>query len=193
MPDLPELSGLAGLADGLRSSLGGPLAIVAGALLLLFGRRLYWLLAAVVGFVAVFTLSGRMLPEVGDGAMLWVSLLCGIAGAVLAILVHRFLLAVVGGLGGVLIALWQVQQLGVERGAAWLIAAIVGGLLGAWLLSRLFGLALALLSSLLGAQILVDRLPVPSEWMLVTYLGLVAFGLFFQLLRSRRRERKKRE
>lgn len=187
---MPELSGL---ADGLRSSLGGPLAVVAGALLLLFGRRLYWLLAAVVGFIAAFTLAGRVLPEAGEEALLWVSLLCGVAGAGLAVLAHRFLLAVVGGLGGVLIALWQVQQLGVERGVAWLIAAIVGGLLGAWLLGRVFGVALAVLSSLLGAQILVDRLPEPSEWTLVTYFGLVAFGLFFQLVRSRRHERKKRE
>ncbi len=186
---MPDLSGA---ADGLRSSLGGPLAIVAGLLLLLFGRRLYWLLAAVVGFVAVYSLSGRLLPEVGEETMLWLSLLCGVAGAVLAVVAHRFLLSVVGGLGGILVALWQVQQLGVERGVAWLVAAIVGGLLGAWLLSRLFELALAVLSSLLGAQLLVDRLPLPSEWLLAAYLGLVAFGLFFQLLRSRRRERRKR-
>ncbi len=187
---MPDLSGM---AEGLRSSLGGPLAAVAGVLLLLYGRRLYWLLAAVVGFVAVFTLSGRVLPEIGEETMLWASLLCGVAGALLAVVAHRFLLSVVGGLGGVLIALWQVQQLGVDRGVAWLVAAIVGGLLGAWLLSRLFELALAVLSSLLGAQILVDRLPVPPQWLLVTYLGLVAFGLFFQLLRSRQRERRKRE
>jgi hypothetical protein len=187
---MPDLSGP---AEALRSSLGGPLAVVAGLLLLLFGRRLYWLLAGVVGFVVVFTLSGRLLPEVAEETMLWASLLCGVAGAVLAVVAHRFLLSVVGGLGGVLIALWQVQQLGVERGVGWLVAAIVGGVLGAWLLSRLFEVALAVLSSLLGAQLLVDRLPVPSEWLLVAYLGLAAFGFFFQLLRSRRRRRNRSE
>lgn len=172
--------------------MGGPAAIAAGALLLLFGRRLYWLFAAVVGFVATFLLFGRLAPELSDEATLLVALGGGILGAVVTIFAHKILLGLVGGLGGGLIALWQVQALGVERGVAWLLAALLGAVLGAWLVSGLFEFALVLLSSLLGAQLLLDASPVPQQWFLIAYLGLVAFGLFFQLARSRRRRRRRR-
>lgn len=186
---MPELIGV---AESVRLTLGGPLAVAAGVLMLLFGRRLYWLVAGVVGFVVVFVLAERLLPELSESATLVVSVVAGVAGAVLVIFAHRLLLGLVGGLGGALVALWQAQHFGLERGLPWLLAAVVGGLLGAWLTSRLFEFALALLSSLLGAQLLVDALPVPDEWFLVAYGGLAAFGLFFQLVRSRRRKRHRR-
>jgi len=53
------------------------------------------------------------------------------------------------------------------------------------------------LSSLLGAQLLLDAWPVdlwqlPADGFLLAYWGLVAFGLFFQLVRSKRRQRRHR-
>ncbi|MDH3524008.1 MAG: DUF4203 domain-containing protein [Acidobacteriota bacterium] len=186
------MSGLSELASDLGATLGGPLAIAAGLVLLLFGRRLYWLLAAAVGFVVVVTLSRRLLPELDEGTLLWASLLCGVAGAFVAVLAQRLLLGVVGGLAGAVIALWQVQQLGMERGLAWLVAAVVGGLVGGWLLSRLFEVALAVLSSLLGAQLVIDHVPVAPRWQLAAYLGLAGVGILFQLLRSRRRKKHER-
>jgi hypothetical protein len=187
---MPDLSAL---AESMRVSLGHPLALGAGTLLLLFGRRLYWLMAGVVGFVVVFTLAGRLAPELSDQASLLVSVGAGVLGAIVTVFAHKALLGVVGGLGGGLIALWQVQNLGVEQGLLWLVVAIVGGLLGAWLVSRLFEFALALLSSLLGAQLLLDAFDVSPSWSVIAYLGLVAFGLFFQLLRSKRSKRKKKQ
>lgn len=186
MPDLNSL------AEGLRSTLGSPMATAAGALLLLFGRRLYWLFAAVVGFVATFLLAGKLLPELSDQAGLLLALGGGVVGAVVTVFAHKILLGLVGGLGGGLIALWQVQALGVERGIAWVLAALLGAVVGAWLVSGLFEFALALLSSLLGAQLLLDAWPPPSQWFLMAYLGLAAFGLFFQLARSRRRRGRNR-
>ena len=186
MPDLTSL------AAGLRDTLGGPMATAAGVLLLLFGRRLYWLFAAVVGFVVMWLLVGRLVPELNDDAALVVAVGGGILGAVVTVFAHKILLALVGGLGGGLIGLWQVQALGVERGVAWLLAGLLGAVLGAWLISGLFEFALVLLSSLLGAQLLLDAWPPPAHWFLLAYAGLVGFGLFFQLLRSKKRRRKRR-
>jgi len=169
------------------------MAMAAGALLLLFGRRLYWLFAAVVGFVATFLIVGRLAPELSDQAALLVGLGGGIVGAVVTIFAHKILLGLVGGLGGGLIALWQVQALGLERGIAWLLAALLGAVVGAWLVSGLFDFALALLSSLLGAQLLLDAWPVPPQWFLIVYFGLAAFGLFFQLARSKRPRKRRRD
>lgn len=164
---------------------------MAGVLLLLFGRRLYWLFAAVVGFVATFLLVGRLAPELSEEAALIVALGAGVVGAVVMIFAHKILLGLIGGLGGGLIALWQVQALGIERGVAWLLAGLLGAVIGAWLVSGLFEFALVLLSSLLGAQLLLDAWPVAPRWFLLAYFGLVAFGIFFQLVRSKRRRKRR--
>lgn len=177
------------LAASLGATLGGALAIFAGALLLLLGRRLYWLLAGVVGFVVAFVVVPRLLPEVDQDMALIVALLAGVAGAVVVVFAQKVVLGLVGALSGGLIALWLAQSLGLERGLLWLAAAVVGAVLGIWLVSRMFELALALLSSLLGAQLLVDALPVPARWSLAVYAGLVGLGLFVQLVAGRRRRR----
>jgi MFS family permease len=187
---MPDLSSL---AEGLRTTLGGTLAIVAGALLLLFGRRLYWLFAAVVGFVAVFLLTGTLAPQLSESTALFVAVAAGLVGAVVTVFAHKILLSLIGGVAGGLIALWQIQVLGVEQGIAWLLAALLGAVVGAWLVSSLFDFALVLLSSLLGAQLLLDAWPVDPGWFLPAYCGLVALGLFFQLIRSRRRSKKRKE
>lgn len=180
------------LATNLQDTLGHPAAIAAGALLLLLGRRLYWLLAGVVGFVVAFVVVPRLLPEVGADMALIVAVAAGVAGAVLVVFAHKVVLGLVGGLAGGLVALWLTQNLGVERGLLWLGAALLGAVLGAWLVSRVFEFALALLSTLLGAQLLMDALPVPSRWAWAAYVGLVACGLFVQLAWSPGRKRAKR-
>jgi uncharacterized membrane protein len=75
------------LAASFRTTLGGPLAIFAGTLLLLLGRRLYWLLAGVVGFVVAFVVVPRLLPEVDQDMTLVVALLAGVVGAVVVVFV----------------------------------------------------------------------------------------------------------
>ncbi len=185
MPDI------GGFASSLSTSLGGPLTIVAGVLLLLFGRRLYWLFAGVVGFTFVFLMARRLAPELSEQTVLLVSLVAGAIGAAITVFAHKLLLRLVGALGGALIALWQVQNLGIESGPMWLAAAIAGGLVGGWLVGRLFEFALALLSSLFGAQLLLDSVGVEPAWTVPAYIGLVVFGLFFQLIRSRRRKGRK--
>ncbi len=177
------------LADRIGGSVGTVAAVVIGALLILFGRKLYWLAAGVVGFGAVFMLTRRLVPELSPEALLITAVVAGIVGAALAIFAHKVLLGLVGGAGGALIGLWQAQAWGVEQGVGWLVAAVVGGLLGAWLVAKLFEFALVLLSSLLGAQLVVDGLTPPSKWVLPVFVVLVAVGLLAQLRGRRRRKR----
>ncbi len=181
---------LGALAEKIGASLGETMAVGVGIALILFGRRLYWLAAAVVGFVAVFLVSQRIAPELSQQASLVLSVIAGVAGAALAVFAHKVLLGLVGGVGGALIGLWQAQTFGLERGAWWLVAALAGCLLGAWLVGRLFEFALVLLSSLLGAQLVVEAVTLPAGWFVPSYLGLVAVGVLYQLMRSRRRRKR---
>ena len=59
--------------------------IIFGAVLLLAGRRLYWLLAAGAGFVLGFLLAQAILREQPDNVILVVALVVAVIFAVLAV------------------------------------------------------------------------------------------------------------
>src|SRR5262245_48941944 len=80
--------------------------IVAGVLLLILGRQLFWVFVAVVGFVVGMDWAARLLPDAGGLMQVLVAVALGILGAVLASLFYQVAIAVAGFLAG--------GQLGVE-------------------------------------------------------------------------------
>src|ERR1043165_5645862 len=74
--------------------------ILVGTLLLLFGRRLFWLFTAGIGFF----LAAQLCTEVLKGHPQWVTLAIAIAvgvlGALAAILFQRVLIGIVGFFAG---------------------------------------------------------------------------------------------
>lgn len=163
--------------------------LLAGAALLLAGRRLFWLFVGLVGF---FTVYRWFEPY---GAAPTVRLVVAIAAGVVGILLAIFLQKVAVALAGFFVGGWFVAQLlGLHmthpRGMDLLIFA-VAGIVAAILAVKVFDLALVLLSSLAGAGLIADALhPRPSaERILILVLFVV--GLAVQLgftARRRRRE-----
>jgi hypothetical protein len=74
---------------------------------------------------------------------------------------------------------------GLVSGAGWLVY-LVGGLVGALLVVRLFDWALIVLSVLLGAALLVQALAVGADARSLLFVVLVAVGLVVQGRRLRR-------
>ena len=66
--------------------------LVLGLLLLLLGRRLFWLFIAVAGFVLGVEAAPFVLPHATELFTLLVAIVLGISGALLAIFVQRWLL-----------------------------------------------------------------------------------------------------
>lgn len=162
-------------------------ALVAGGLLLLFGRRLFWLFVGVVGFVVVFRLADAYLGGAGVG---WVvAIAAGVLGALAAILVQRLAVGVAGFAAGAAGFLWLAEQLGWSVGLPTLIGALVAGVLGAALVGWLFELGLVALSALLGAALVVEGLGL-EEPRGAVFVVLAIAGALVQLAgRRRRRER----
>ena len=143
------------MLDGLASP--APLAaLVAGGLLLLFGRRLFWLFVGVVGFVVVYRLAGAYLGSAGAG---WAAaVVAGVLGAVAAVLVQKLALTVAGLGAGAVGFIWLAEQLGWAPGLPMLLGALVAGVIGAVLVRWLFELGLVALSALVGSALVVEGL-----------------------------------
>ncbi len=161
--------------------------LIAGAALLLAGRRLFWLFVGLVGFFTVY----RWIEPYG--ATPTVRLVVAVAAGIIGIFLAIFLQKVAVALAGFFVGGWFVAQLlGLHmahpRGMDLLIFA-AAGILAAILAVKVFDLALVLLSSLAGAGLIVDALhPKPSaERILILVLFVV--GLVVQLGFTARRRR----
>ena len=161
-------------------------ALVAGGLLLLFGRRLFWLFVGVVGFVVAWRLAGEYLGGEGGGWI--VALAVGLLGAVAAVLLQRVAVTLAGLAAGAVGFIWLSEQLGWAPGLPTLIGALVAGLVGAALVRWLFELGLVALSSLVGAALVVEGLALDEPRGLV-FVVLAIVGALLQLAGRRRRKR----
>ena len=169
--------------------------IIFGGVLLLAGRRLYWLLAAGAGFVLGYLLAQNILREQPDNVILVVALVVAVIFAVLAVVGQKFVIGLVGFIaGGIgLLRLLEVFNITAIEPSTVLgiVVFIAGGILGAILLSTLFDLGLVILSTLVGAQILLGGLgrlfELPDGTTTIALIVLIVVGLLVQLGASRRR------
>mgnify|MGYP003382157635 CR=1 FL=1 len=169
--------------------------IIFGGVLLLAGRRLYWLLAAGAGFVLGYLLAQNILREQPDNVILVVALVVAVIFAVLAVVGQKFVIGLVGFIaGGIgLLRLLEVFNITAIEPSTVLgiVVFIAGGILGAILLSTLFDLGLVILSTLVGAQILLGGLgqlfELPDGTTTIALIVLTVVGLMVQLGASRRR------
>jgi hypothetical protein len=156
------------------------LNIVVGAALLLFGRRLYWLFVAGAGFVIGATLAAELLQNQPAWMQLLVAVAAGLVGLVLALLLQRVAVGIAGFVaGGYALASVVSAIAGLGTGTYWVLF-VVGGIAGAVLVTMFFVWALIILSSLMGAGLISEVVPVGQPWNLLIYLGLAALGVLVQ-------------
>jgi MFS family permease len=175
----------------LHSDLHYPLAfLVVGLLLLLAGRRLFWLLVAVAGFVAGVEAVPYLLPHQGELFTLVVGLALGLLGALLAFFLQKIAIAIAGFAGGGYLAvIFFTPLLGaaaMNQPASW-ICFLVGGIIGALLMNFFFNWALMILSSLEGAHIILKQLiPERHQYFVLLLAGLAFVGIIIQASMYRR-------
>lgn len=150
--------------------------ILAGGLLIAFGRKLFWLYVALLGFATGLTMSARLFHVQPEWQQLVIGIVFGIVGALLAYFFQEVAVAVAGFLGGAYVAssLLAVFVNNPQNGdlLAWGLF-LVGGIIGVMLAIMLFDWALIILTSLAGALLVMEglNLPMPAGW-------LIAFVLF---------------
>ena len=156
------------------------LRILLGTILLLAGRKLYWLFIAVVGFIAGFLLADIMLPQLSTWLLILVGLVVGSLFAVLAVFLNRLAVALVGFLGGGLLATQLLTYFEVGSGDLNWIAFIIGGIIGIVLAVFLFDWALIVFSSLFGAILIGSAWENPPALINLLLLVLILVGIGIQ-------------
>jgi len=151
-----------------------------GIVILFFGRKLFWLCVAAVGFVAGIELAPHLVTEPSPLLQLTVAIVLGIIGALLALFLQKIAIAVFGFLAGGKLAGAIAAAFFVHYAQYSAVIFVVGGLIGALLLLTLFDLALIVISSLIGAHLIQSAIPLPPAGSTIVFLGLAVIGMLVQ-------------
>ena len=156
------------------------LRLLLGIVMLTMGRRLYWLFLGGVGFILGFEAAKRILDGQLHGIILIIALLGGIIGALLAVFVQKFAIAAGGFLGGGYLLILVLKQFGVATLHYQWLVFIIGGLVGALLMTILFGWTLIVISSAIGAILILPSLHAGPGTSDLFFLLLLALGIIIQ-------------
>lgn len=154
--------------------------LVLGILVLLAGRRLFWMFVAGLGFLVAFALMARLMASAGDWLAILVSLVVGALGALLAVYLQRLAIGLAGFLSGGYVLSYLLEVFGVQAALPEWLPFLVGGVLGALLLGSLFDWGLILLSALIGATLIAQVLDVDTLLRSSVYVVLTMSGILYQ-------------
>jgi len=173
---------------------GGPaVALLFGAALLLAGRRIFWLVVGVFGFLFAYDMAQRYLGARTEGLELIIALLAGVAGVFLAIFLQKVAIGLAGFLLGGYVALGALGGANGTVTGPHLVIVLIAGVVCAILALWLFETALILLSSLAGAALIVEALDLEPAATLLAFALLVVVGVAIQAgIGPRRRRRRLR-
>ena len=163
-------------------------SVLIGVVVLFFGRKLFWLCVAAIGFAAGVELAPRLVQEPSVLLSLTIALLLGIIGALLALFLQKIAIAVLGFLAGGKLAGAIAAAFFVHYAQHSAIIFVIGGIIGAILLLVLFDWALIVVSSLIGAHLIVyqSTIALPQSGSIILFIGLAVVGILVQAASLRR-------
>jgi hypothetical protein len=155
--------------------------VLAGAAVLFFGRRLFWLFVGCVGFIVGFELAGDALAGQSEWLILSVALGAGLLGAIASVFFQRIFIVVAGFFAGAYcLSTFAPVALQVQDDAVMWIAFAVGGLCGAILTAALLDPALIVMSSLAGATAISQNVPLDPSARALLFVVLLVLGIAVQ-------------
>src|SRR5438093_9386422 len=162
------------------------LGAVIGIVILFFGRKLFWLCVAAVGFAVGVEIAPQLVNEPSSLLALVVALVFGLLGALLALFLQKVAIAVVGFLAGGKLASAIAVAFFVHYAQYSTIIFVVGGIIGAILLLAVFDWALIVVSSFIGAYLIQSAIVLPPTGSTLVLIGLAVLGILVQAAWFRR-------
>jgi uncharacterized protein DUF4203 len=162
--------------------------VLIGIVILFFGRKLFWLCVAAVGFAMGAEIAPYLVNESSSLLGLLVALFFGVLGALLALLLQKIAIAVLGFLAGGKLASAIAAAFFVHYAQYSPIVFVVGGIIGAILLLAMFDWALIVVSSFIGAYLIVYQgaIVLPPTGSTLVFIGLAVIGILVQAASFRR-------
>ena len=163
------------------------LNVILGLVLVVLGRPLYWAFVGIAGFVLGVQFAGAYLADQPQWVHLLAAILAGLVGALLAVIAQRVAFALAGLFAGGYLAMVAAQSLALV-GNAQLALILVGAVVGAIIAAVVMDWAIIILSSLMGAGLVVSGLELAPVWSAATFAGLAILGVIIQGSTLTRRE-----
>jgi hypothetical protein len=163
---------------GISHEIARPSAIILGVLLILTGRRLFWLFIATAGFFFGALFAGMFFAGHQQWVILIVAMATGLIGALLAVFAQRVAFALAGFYAGAYITYLLTNLYGLYEMSVFL--SLAEGVTGAVLAVIFIDWAVIALSSLVGAVIIIDALNPELTTGLLIFILLVSAGVYFQ-------------
>ena len=163
--------------------------LLVGLVVLLFGRKLFWLFVGYVGFVIGYYYTTQVLVMQPGVPVFLIALAIGILGAILAVFLQKAAILVSGFLAGGYVAIHLFVTLGggISTALFWLVQ-VVGGVIGAIVLWSLFDYALIILSAIVGASALITANMFHPQLNRVLFVLFVLIGIIVQMHAFRREQ-----
>lgn len=153
---------------------------LAGLLLLVFGRKIFWLFCGLAGFLVGLNLIQHFLPALSPASLVLIALVIGIMGAVLAVMLQKVAIGLMGFLAGGGLVYSLLPALSFQLGNLSWLFVFLGGILGIIFTNIMFDWALIIISSALGANVIVSHLVLPQPFTVVVKIALFVLGLIVQ-------------
>ena len=176
------------MAEGL--TLSNPLIQIAtvllGIVVLISGRRLFWLTVAIIGFGFGLFLALNFFGNQSMLLLIIIAIAAGVIGAILAIFLQHVAVLVAGFFLGGFVLLWLLGVFNFDPGQWGWAAFIIGGVIGSLLTSSLFDVALIGISAVVGAAMIVQVFNLSSviSTVLLVLLAIVGFVVQSRTLKS---------
>jgi len=160
--------------------------VLIGIVILFFGRKLFWLCVAAVGFAVGVEIAPQLVNEPSSLLALVIALVFGVLGALLALFLQKVAVAVLGFLAGGKLASAIAAAFFVHYAQYSTIIFVVGGIIGAILLLAVFNWALIVVSSFIGAYLVQSAIVLPPTGSTLVFVGLAILGILVQAASFRR-------
>src|SRR5437868_10114343 len=162
------------------------IGVLIGVVILFFGRKLFWLCVAAVGFAVGVEIAPLLINEPSSLLALLIALVFGVLGALLALFLQKIAIAVLGFLAGGKLAAAIAAAFFVQYAQYSTIVFVVGGVIGAILLLVVFGWALIVVSSFIGAYLIQSAIVLPPIGSTLVFVALAIIGILVQAASFRR-------
>lgn len=160
--------------------------VLLGIVILISGRRLFWLTVAIIGFGFGLFLAIGLFGNQATWLLVLIAVAAGIVGAILAIFLQRVAVLIAGFFLGGFVLLWLLELANIDLGQWTWISYVIGGVIGSILTSALFDVALIGISALLGAAMIVQVTPFTPliNTILLVILAIIGFVVQSRTLKS---------
>jgi len=156
------------------------IGLLVGVALLFFGRKLFWLFIAAIGFAAGMDIAQQILHSPSPMVVLIIALAFGVLGAILSVSLQKVAIAVAGFIAGGRLAIGLAAAFYANHSEYSQMIFLIGGVLGAVLLLALFDWAMILLTSVEGARLISSVIVLPQLGCMLVLIVLIVIGVTAQ-------------